>query len=86
MSKQNNAQTVKYLINHGANVNAKTGQGQTALTYASRDGFLETVEHLIANGTNVNSTTRFGFTALMVSFKIRIQLKLYILPVKTIFE
>ena len=61
----------RLLIDHGADVNAKTGQGQTALKYASRDGFLETVKILIANRAEINSTTSFGFTALMVNFKIK---------------
>ena len=48
--KEEISQTVKFLIDHGAEVNAKTAQGFTALIYASRDGFLKTVERLITNG------------------------------------
>lgn len=69
MSKKENAQTVKFLIDHGAEVNVKTAQGHTALTYASRDGFFDTMKHLIESGADVDSATSFGYTALMVSFK-----------------
>ena len=64
------SQTVKFLIDHGADVNAKTAQGFTALIYASRDGFLKTVEHLITNGAEIDAQTNFGYTALMVSFEL----------------
>ena len=68
-SKGYNVDTVKFLIDHGANVNVKTAQGYSALIYASRDGFLDTVKYLIEKEAEVNSTTSFGYTALMVSFK-----------------
>ena len=68
-SKQNIVQAVDFFINHGADINAETSQGQTALTYTSRDGFIETVKKLVENGADVNATTSFGVTALMVSCK-----------------
>ena len=71
VSKQDVIDTTQFLINHGANVNSKTNQGQTVLTYASRDGFSETVKILVENGADVNSKTNNGFTALMVSFTIK---------------
>ena len=70
MLKEEISQTVKFLIDHGADVNAKTTQGFTALIYASRDGFLKTVEHLITNGAEVDAQTSIGYTALMVSFEL----------------
>ena len=70
VSKQDVIDTTQFLINHGANVNSKTNQGQTVLTYASRDGFSETVKILVENGADVNAKTNNGFTALMASFKI----------------
>ena len=72
VSKQDVIHTTQFLINHGANVNSKTDQGQTALTYASRDGFSETVKILVENRADVNSTTNNGFTALMASFRKKI--------------
>ena len=68
--KEEISQTVKFLIDHGAEVNAKTAQGFTALIYASRDGFLKTVEHLITKGAEIDAQTTFGYTALMVSFEL----------------
>ena len=70
------SQTVKFLIDHGVDVNAKTTQGFTALIYASRDGFLKTVKHLITNGAEVDAQTSFGYTALMVSFDLLIPTKI----------
>ena len=70
------SQTVKFLIDHGADVNAKTTQGFTALIYASRDGFLKTVNHLITNGAEVDAQTSSGYTALMVSFDLLIPTKI----------
>ena len=70
------SQTVKFLIDHGADVNATTLQGFTALIYASRDGFLKTVKHLITNGAEVDAQTSFGYTALMVSFDLLIPTKI----------
>ena len=71
MLKEEISQTVKFLIDHGADVNAKTAQGFTALIYASRDGFLKTAEHLITNGAEIDAQTSFGYTALMVSFEVK---------------
>ena len=70
MFKEEISQTVNFLIDHGADVNAKTAQGFTALIYASRDGFLKTVDHLITNGAEIDAQTSFGYTALMVSFEV----------------
>ena len=70
MLKKEISKTVKFLIDHGADVNTKTAQGFTALIYASRDGFLKTVEHLITNGAEIDAQTSFGYTALMVSFEL----------------
>ena len=70
------SQTVKFLIDHGADVNSKTTQGFTALIYGSRDGFLKTVHHLITNGAEVDAQTSSGYTALMVSFDLLIPTKI----------
>jgi len=40
-SREGHYDVVKYLLDHGANVNAKTGDGlETSLTLASSGGFL----------------------------------------------
>ena len=74
--KKEISKTVKFLIDHGADVNTKTAQGFTALIYASRDGFLKTVHHLITNGAEVDAQTSSGYTALMVSFDLLIPTKI----------
>jgi len=65
--KEQNARLVKLILDHGADVNAKTSMGFTPLIFSSKDGFVKTVEHLIANGANVNLSTKFGYTPLLFS-------------------
>ncbi|MBE6462712.1 MAG: ankyrin repeat domain-containing protein [Alphaproteobacteria bacterium] len=56
---------VKELIDMGADVNAKSDVGLTALMLSSSKGHKEVVEFLIQNGANVNMTDNEGLTALM---------------------
>ena len=56
---------VKRLIDAGADVNAQTNEGTTALMYASAAGRTEIAELLIEEGTDVNAQTKGGVTALM---------------------
>ena len=65
----NNLETVKYLVEHGADVNAKTKDGWTALMIASKyANNLETVKYLIEKGSDVNAKkTKDGWTALMIA-------------------
>ena len=43
-------QIVKYLVEHGADVNAKDENNKTALLLASEIGCLETVKYLVEYG------------------------------------
>jgi ankyrin repeat protein/WD40 repeat protein len=51
----------------GADVNAKTDYGITALMWASDKGHLETVKWLTANKADVNAKTKDGKTALIMA-------------------
>ena len=53
----------KILIEHGADVNAKTRVGRTALHNAVQNGNLELVKLLIAHGADVNAKNDVGWTA-----------------------
>jgi ankyrin repeat protein len=59
--------TLRALIAGGADVNAKTEDGWTALMVAVGKGRTAIVEALIAGGADVNAKTEDGWTALMVA-------------------
>jgi ankyrin repeat domain-containing protein 17 len=53
-SQYNHVEVVQALLASGADVNAKTSYGNSALTFACAHGFLEIVQTLLANGADVN--------------------------------
>ena len=59
------AQTVKLLIEHGADLNiTDTEEGFTALMFAAAEGQTEVVKVLLSNGANIKITDNDGDTAL----------------------
>lgn len=64
-----NAEAVLDLLKKGADVNAKTSDGISALMYASQNGHLETVRVLAANGANINDTPFSRETALFAAVR-----------------
>lgn len=56
--------TVEALLTHGARVNVRTGQGMTALMYASSGGALPVVKLLLGKGADANVHNSDGNTAL----------------------
>lgn len=56
---------VKYLVEKGADVNAKNKNGETALMIASSDGKLEIIKYLISKSADINATDKNGKNALM---------------------
>ena len=63
--------TIQALIDKGADVNAKTADGWTALMsasssgYVGSDGHLKVVQALLAKSADVNAKSNDGWTALM---------------------
>jgi ankyrin repeat protein len=53
-----------FLLEKGADVNAKSESGMTALMAAARGGFLPIVKHLVAAGAALNERSASGETAL----------------------
>jgi len=53
-----------FLVNKGADVNAKASAGNTPLTYALQHGHAEVVRLLVANGADVNAKNANGQTPL----------------------
>jgi ankyrin repeat protein len=51
---------VKYLVEHGAEVNSKTVYDETALHFAAKSGSFETVKYLIEQGAEVTSEDQRG--------------------------
>ncbi|EAX95405.1 hypothetical protein TVAG_461780 [Trichomonas vaginalis G3] len=51
-------------ISHGANINEKGFNGQTALHYAAIYNYKEIAELLISHGSNINAKENYGQTAL----------------------
>ena len=55
---------IKYLLDRGADVNARTRDGQTPMHFASRFADLKTMEILLASGANAKARDDFGITPL----------------------
>ena len=64
-----NLETVKILLEQGADVDLQSNDGNTALIYASRDGNLETVKFLLEQGADINLQSNDGWTALIMALR-----------------
>ena len=64
---RNDLSEVKRLLAAGAEVNAESKDGDTALIIASENGNIEMVKALIDKGANFNPQTIEGFTALIAA-------------------
>ena len=55
----------KYVLEEGADANAKNNEGKTALMYASMNGRKEVARLLVDSKAYVNASSKAGWTALM---------------------
>ena len=62
-SEYGHINTVRRLLEEGADVNVKDDRGSTALMYASEEGHVETVKLLLEKGADVNAKDNDGGTA-----------------------
>ena len=58
---------MKYLVEHGADVNVANNDDVTALMLASKIGYFEILKYLVEHGADVNAKDKFGFTAFKLS-------------------
>lgn len=56
---------VRYLVGHGAHVDAVDGEGYPALINASRYGFKDVATYLVEHKASTNTSDRTGWTPLM---------------------
>jgi ankyrin repeat protein len=64
------AETAKYLVDHGANVNAAGQFGWTALHAASYQGLNDVIEYLVSKGAKIDQMDKFGQTPLSISMSV----------------
>lgn len=66
VSQLRNVRIVKYLVEHGANINQGDGDdGNTPVILASEEGHLEIVKYLVEQGANVDHVNNDGYTPLI---------------------
>jgi hypothetical protein len=67
---RNPADAVRVLLEAGANANAKSPKGDSALHIAAHDGRLEPIRELVAGGASVDLRNAKGLTALQLVEKM----------------
>ena len=65
LCKSGNSVKIEEAINNGANVDARTDDGKTALIWAAWNGYSESAEILLRHGADVNARDNQGRTALI---------------------
>jgi len=63
-------ETAKYLVEHGADVNAAGQYGWTALHAAAYQGLNDVIEYLVSKGAKIDQKDEFGQTALSISMSV----------------
>jgi len=63
-------ETAKFLVEHGADVNAAGQYGWTALHAAAYQGMNDLIEYLVSKGANIDQKDEFGQTALSISLSV----------------
>lgn len=66
-ARKGNAEIVSILMNSGANVDMRSGNGGTALIIATQKGFTDIAIKLVSAGADVDAKAKNGNTALLVA-------------------
>ena len=66
---EGNAETVKLLLEAGANIDDRSIFGWTPLLFAARQGQIDAIKALVAAGANVNETLPDGTSALVTAIQ-----------------
>ena len=67
---QNHIETVKALIDAGADIEIQDEKQSNPFLYASREGYTDIVKVLINAGANTKETTKSGGTALFLHLSV----------------
>jgi ankyrin repeat protein len=68
-AEQGNLDWLKCLLKSGANINATSWDGYSAVIKASKEGDIDLIDFLIENGADINARTSHGFTPLLYAAK-----------------
>jgi len=63
-------ETAKFLVDHGADVNAAGQYGWTALHAAAYQGLNDVIAYLVSKGAKIDQKDEFGQTALSISLSV----------------
>jgi len=63
-------ETAKFLVEHGADVNAKGQYGWTPLHAAAYQGLNDVIAYLVSKGAKIDQKDEFGQTALSISLSV----------------
>jgi ankyrin repeat protein len=63
-------ETAKFLVEHGADVNAAGQYGWTALHAAAYQGMNDVIEYLVSRGAKIDQKDQFGQTPLSISLSV----------------
>jgi len=63
-------ETAKFLVEHGADVNAAGQYGWTALHAASYQGLSDVIEYLVSKGAKIDQKDEFGQTPLSITLSV----------------
>ncbi len=77
-AQEGHLELVKYLIKSRANVNAQTGTGDTALTYACENGHTDVADVLLQHGAELVSTHVLLLIAHVLVLNTRVLLLVHI--------
>lgn len=64
-AREDREELVSLLVGKGADVNAKSSKGHSAMSYSARYGHLAIVQYLLNHGAEVNITNKNGWTPLL---------------------